>query len=122
MTNLYRKGLKRDRCPGPYSPLTNCTPPRPLPPPGGGGEVEHNFRLQNFNPNDKLIYIIDLLTQFLNDQTVNYTFTLFWTVQQHIPNVQQHMLNVQQHIPNVQQHMLNVQQHIPMVQQHIWST
>ena len=80
------------------------------------------FRLQNFNPNDKLIYIIDLLTQFLNDQTVNYTFTLFWTVQQHIPNVQQHMLNVQQHIPNVQQHMLNVQQHIPMVQQHIWST
>ena len=48
--------------------------------------------------------------------------TLFWTVQQHIPNVQQHMLNVQQHIPNVQQHMLNVQQHIPMVQQHIWST
>ena len=93
------------------------------PPRGGGAEgVELHFRLQNFNPNDKLIYIIDLLTQFLNDQTVNYTFTLFWTVQQHIPNVQQHMLNVQQHIPNVQQHMLNVQQHIPMVQQHIWST
>ena len=90
---------------------------------GGGAEgVELHLRLQNFNPNDKLIYIIDLLTQFLNDQTVNYTFTLFWTVQQHIPNVQQHMLNVQQHIPNVQQHMLNVQQHIPMVQQHIWST
>ncbi len=94
----------------------------PLPPGRGEEGVELNFRLQNFNPNDKLIYIIYLLTQFLNDQTVNYTFTLFWTVQQHIPNVQQHMLNVQQHIPNVQQHMLNVQQHIPMVQQHIWST
>ena len=48
------------------------------------GGVELHFRLQNFNPNDKLIYISDLLTQFLNDQTVNYTFTLFWTVQQHI--------------------------------------
>ena len=80
----------------------------------GGGEsperggVELHFGLQNFNPNDKLIYIIDLLTQFLNDQTVNYTFTLFWTVQQHIPNVQQHIPTVQQHIPAVQQHILSI--------------
>ena len=52
----------------------------------------------------------------------NHTFLDGTAACQHIPNVQQHMLNVQQHIPNVQQHMLSVQQHIPMVQQHIWST
>ena len=34
--------------------------------------------------------------------------TLFWTVQQHIPNVQQHIPTVQQHIPAVQQHILSI--------------